>query len=104
MARDYWKECIAEYAEGCGLVLTEEQLVWMADGVAGAHENYGMAFYQPQSPLIDEVATLKRELTRERSKVVCLECRGSGVFFQQGPYHSASGRCFKCNGEGKVLG
>lgn len=46
---DYWKECIADGAEECGLTLTDEQLTELAASVALGHEHYGMAFYSPSS-------------------------------------------------------
>ncbi len=39
---DYWEECISDAADECNLVLTEEQIKYIADSVCVAHENYGM--------------------------------------------------------------
>ena len=47
---DYWCECVSLAAEECDLVLTDDQLTYIAESVRGGHENYGMAFYQPESP------------------------------------------------------
>lgn len=57
--KDYWQECVACAAEECDLTLTAEQLVYMADACDGAHENYGMAFYQP--PASDRYNQIERE-------------------------------------------
>ena len=73
---DYWKECISQAAEDCGLAMTTEQLEALADSVQGGHENYGMAFYSPPDhERLDDIekewkAKLKakdRELERYRA-------------------------------------
>lgn len=56
---DYWAECISIAADECALVLTPEQLSYLADAVSGAHENYGMAFYSP--PASDRLNEIERE-------------------------------------------
>ena len=56
---DYWKECISSAAEECSLILTDEQLSCLADGVEGGHEHYGMAFYSP--PASDRIADINRD-------------------------------------------
>src|SRR5579864_229772 len=100
---EYWRECIACAAEECDLVLTPEQVNYLAEAVQGSHENYGMAFYQPESPHKGEVQRLERELSKEKSKVPCTECAGQGRIIIQGPYHSCNSQCWKCRGDGKVL-
>lgn len=44
---EYWKECISQSAEECGLKMTDDQLECIADSVKSGHEHYGMAFYSP---------------------------------------------------------
>ena len=56
---DYWKACIAEGADSCGLSLTDEHLTELAESVMGGHENYGMAFYSP--PSIDRLNSIESE-------------------------------------------
>lgn len=56
---EYWKECISQAAEDCGLSMTSEQLESIADSVQGGHENYSMAFYSP--PSSDRYADIERE-------------------------------------------
>ena len=46
---DYWKECISQGADECGLVMTEEQLTDLSEAASSGHEHYGMAFYSPPS-------------------------------------------------------
>ena len=53
---DYWSECIWSAAEECDLKLTAEQHKCLAESVQVAHENYGMAFYQPSpSDRLDDI-------------------------------------------------
>ena len=57
--KDYWEECISCTADEIGLSLTKEQICKLAEGVAGGHENYGMAFYSP--PASDRLSTIESE-------------------------------------------
>ncbi len=100
--RDYWKECIEIAFSDAGITATDEQMESVAGDVEGAHENYGMAFYQPESPLIGELAETKRKLRVEESKVACQECNGRGRIYTAGPYHGSDSECWKCRGDGKV--
>ncbi|MFA4826581.1 MAG: hypothetical protein WC593_15640 [Methanoregula sp.] len=99
---DYWEECLAESFEEHGVVVTPEQLTSITKDVAGAFENYGMAYPTPENPLKSELSDLKRELKKEREKVVCPECKGSGQDISYGPSYTAISDCSKCKGEGKV--
>lgn len=65
---DFWKECISDSAEYCGLKLTDDQLICLAQGAEGAHENYGLAFYSP--PASDRYNEIEREW---KTKVAKLE-------------------------------
>lgn len=98
---DYWKECISEALSEQGIAATAEQIHEIAYCVEGAHENYGMAFYQPENPLIGELANAKSELKKEQDKVFCKPCNGSGRIYTQGPYHGSDSQCWKCHGHGK---
>ena len=48
------------------------------------------------------IERLKRELEIEKSKIICPECKGSGVNVPYGPAHTCISRCPKCEGVGKV--
>jgi hypothetical protein len=91
----YWQECVATAAEECGASLTKEQAEYIGGACEGAHENYGMAFHSPPAGehMRNEILELKRELSAERAKVICVPCNGKGS--------SRNGRCWKCNGEGR---
>jgi len=58
-AQAYWKECISEAAEECGLKLTQGQLDCLASGAQAGHEHYGMAFYSP--PSSDRIREIERD-------------------------------------------
>lgn len=98
---EYWKECIAQAAESCGLVMTAEQVDYMADAVQGGDENIGQAFYMPESQPDHEKKELQRKLKAEQEKQVCHECKGTGTEVIHGPHHSGISQCWKCRGEGK---
>lgn len=100
---DYWIECLESTFDEHGIEATPEQIAAVATDIEGARENMSMAFPVPESPYPGEIKRLQAEVATERSKVVCPECKGSGSYFHPGPYHSSSGACFKCHGEGKVL-
>ena len=55
----YWKECIQDAADECGLNISAEQISSIADSVRIAHENYDMAFYRP--PSTDRISVLEEE-------------------------------------------
>lgn len=57
--KDYWKECISIAADECDLILTDEQLDYLASSAEGGHENYGMAFYSP--PPSERLNDIERE-------------------------------------------
>ena len=101
----YWIQAVEAALEEAGLSATTEQIEVMADVMDGAHEMYGEAhgYEHFGNPMEDEVKRLKKELQRERKKVVCPECKGSGeevmVYL---PGRVSRSTCCKCNGEGKV--
>lgn len=100
---DYYVEGLSEAFDEHGVTATPDQIKAIAADVAGWTENIGMAFYQPADPGISEADKLRAELQKERSKVVCRICNGHGSITSHGPYHSATGSCWKCNGEGRHL-
>lgn len=99
---DYYKvlliDCFDEYKVNANY----EQVNAIAGDIAIAHENYGMTLAPVEHPMIDEIASLKKELKKERSKQVCPECKGKGGLYMSGPVHGAISQCHVCNGEGKV--
>lgn len=102
---DYWRIFAEEVPADMGLKLTPEQIDYLTDALKGAHENYGMAHGRDHipDPRAGEIKRLERELEKEKSKIHCEECDGKGTTTVHGPYHSATGTCYKCRGEGKVL-
>lgn len=98
---EYWKECISAALDEQGIVATTEQIAAIADSVAGAHECYGMAFYQAESPEPSRIKELEKSLKAEREMVGCTPCGGKGRIYSQGPYHGSDSQCWKCGGYGK---
>ena len=103
---DYWKECLSISAEECGLELTDEQLDFLADGVKGGFENYGMAhghdMIRVESEDSIELKRIKKQ--QEEHRIYLLKTK---------PCHSCNdgtakdgwGRdctCNNCNGTGRV--
>lgn len=56
---EYWRECISQALDECGLSARPDQIDALTDAVAGAHENIGQAFYSP--PSSDPLDAMKRE-------------------------------------------
>jgi len=100
---DYWKECVAEALEDAGITASDEQIDTVASWVEGAHDNYGMAFGHDciPNPVTLENERLKKEIKKERDKIICPECKGTGEYITRGPIHSAWSQCGKCRGEGR---
>lgn len=101
---DYWKECVAEAFEDAGITATKEQIDTVTSWVEGAHDNYGMSHGHDHipNPLQQEIDQLKINIKKERDKIVCRACNGSGGITTYGPIHSGHSQCYKCRGEGKV--
>lgn len=56
---DYWKECISDAADECGLSMTEDQTACLARAAELGHEYFGMAFYSP--PPGERIASIEQE-------------------------------------------
>ncbi|WP_207936441.1 hypothetical protein [Pseudomonas sp. 51_B] len=99
---DYYAEGLAEAFEEHGVTATQEQIRSIANDVAGWAENVGMAFHAPAGdPREGELSDLRKQLDRERNKVVCGVCKGTGFEHFSGPYHGSTSSCYKCNGAGR---
>lgn len=100
---DYWKECIEEAIDDSGICATSEQIKTLIEWVEGAYENYGLATGQDfiPNPCVNEIKQLKQDLEKEKNKVICEYCNGSGQIVSHGPYHSSYSTCSKCNGNGR---
>ena len=104
---DYWRECIDIAFDEFGISATEEQREEVAGAVEVGHDNYGMAFGHDvasknfKAHKEGELEELSRKLERERKKIHCKVCNGSGEEVIQGPYHVGVSRCYKCNGQGR---
>lgn len=101
---NYWHECIAEACSEAGVIASDEQVKFIAEWVAGAHENYGTAMGHDVigNPLVAENKSLVAALDAERAKRICRKCNGEGQLYFNGPHHSSAMRCDICQGEGKI--
>lgn len=99
----YFKECLESSFNEHGISATNDQILAIASDVQISHENIGLAFYTPESPLVGEVEKLKKDLEYERALVHCETCNGKGRIQSYGPYHGSNSDCFRCNGRGKYL-
>ena len=97
----FWQEVISEAASECGVTLTAEQLECFAKSAEMAHENYGLSFYEPESPYPGEIKRLEAEVKREREKIHCRICNGTGTTVTYGGTMMGTSRCWKCHGEGR---
>jgi hypothetical protein len=106
---NYWKECITIALDDLGLVLTDEQIDYLADSVEGGHENYGMAFGYDciPNPVESRTQMELRELKRKNQEhddwmnktKPCYTCSTTGTV------KDCWGRdqtCFDCYGKGRV--
>lgn len=101
---DYFLEAISEICDEEKIEITQEQKESIAIQVECAHENIGMAYYQPSASdhYGSEIKKLEDALAKERGKRVCKECNGDGRLTIRGPVHSSNSSCWKCNGAGYV--
>ena len=106
---EYWKTTILEAAQDCGLVMTDDQVDYLANAVKGSFECYGLYSGQDAIPSPSESQTkreleeLKRKIQQktewENATVPCKTCMTSGTILD------GWGRaidCPNCNGAGRV--
>lgn len=104
---DYFEEAIAEAfceADAYELYkqLTDAQKRTIDSALEGAADNVGQAFYQPENPVYAELEQTQKMLYKERNKVGCNTCRGTGrIQYMAGPW-ACDSQCDDCGGEGKI--
>ena len=104
---DYWREVIDEALACAGVVATDEQREQIAGDIEVSHENYGMAMGHDvassnlRAARERELKDAQDALERERNKVHCKVCNGTGREVTHGPYHSSDSECWKCRGQGR---
>jgi hypothetical protein len=99
---DYYYECLASSFDEHSIDATPAQLLAVSKDIALAVENVGLAFHQPESPYPREIKRLTEELAKEREKVICRTCNGTGRIVSHGPIHSSETQCHKCHGAGRI--
>jgi hypothetical protein len=60
---DYWRECMSNASDKCGLDLTPEQLDCLASAAENGHDSYGMAFYSP--PPSERINDIENEFKKK---------------------------------------
>ena len=102
---NYWEECISEAFQDAGISATKEQIEIVVSWIEGAHDNYSMAHGYDciPNPLSLENSELKLKLEKERKKVHCKDCGGTGrlVIYGVGTSRSSDSQCSTCHGEGR---
>lgn len=98
---DLWKELIAESLCEHGVKATSEQIALIASDAQGIAESISEHSFHPADPAIRELAESQAALKREKDKVICSPCKGSGSIYTAGPHHGSTSQCWKCRGEGR---
>jgi hypothetical protein len=103
---EYWRITSEDALCEAGLAATQEQIDevgWRFQRAAEVHGEYTGAYLIPD-PMREENAKLLTLLNKERSKVFCRECQGTGRLIENfGPVgRSSNSECWKCHGEGKL--
>jgi hypothetical protein len=104
---DYWKELIEEAFEDAGIVATPEQVSIVANWAESGHENYRQAMghdvasrnWHAQNET--EKEQLRKAIIREKNKVTCLTCAGTGETKSYFGTFVATSQCSKCHGDGR---
>jgi len=103
MTSTYWTEAISEIFEEHGVTATAEQMAKVASDVELLSSTAGE--YSSESvirPGDEEVTKLRTELTLEKQKVVCKECRGHGFIGDSSDPTRYESECFVCKGAGRI--
>lgn len=101
--RELYTEVVAEAVDRLGINdrLGFADIAFIGNLVAeaaGVHHDYVAPVENPDRA---EIKRLEGELQKERNKVGCLACRGTGrVEGVAGPWHTNT-PCWKCEGRGK---
>lgn len=101
---DYWLEAVGEALEVAKVKATEDQIKEVAEFMQCSYDCIGMAFGHEHipNPLKEENKKLKEQLNKEKDKVSCDKCNGTGDTIIVGVRTSISS-CYKCNGTGKIF-
>lgn len=102
--KDYWIETVASSFDEHKITATLEQISSVAADIQISHENIGLAFYEPASDGgKSEIEKLKKQLSDERSKETCNECKGKGGWNVSFGTFTSPTTCHRCQGTGRVL-
>lgn len=101
MSIELWKELIGESLDEHGVTASSDQIALIAKDAMGIAEGIREFSYQPENPMISELAASKAALKREQEKIICQTCKGAGYLISYGPHHSSESSCWKCRGDGR---
>jgi hypothetical protein len=104
---DYWKELIEEAFEEARITATPEQVSIVASWAESGREHYSQAMgydvassnWHAQNNA--EKEQLRKEVIREKNKVACKECAGTGETKSYFGTFVATSQCSKCHGDGR---
>ena len=106
MSLDYWKECISTSAEDGGIILTDSQIEWLAEGVQGSFENYSTAFgYDCIRYESDESKELKKMKAEKEKHDMYMLSTNPCPYCCDGTAMDSWGRdctCDRCDGRGRI--
>jgi len=98
----YWIEGVSSSLDEHGVDATAEQIAAIAEDMMGGASVQGEYSHQPRGHVESEADRLKRELERERRKVTCRPCGGTGTISAPlGTSHWSHSQCDRCNGTGR---
>lgn len=98
----YWIEGVASSLDEHGVAATADQIAAIADDMLGGASVQGEYSYQPRGTVESEADRLGKELRRERAKVTCRSCNGTGNITEPvGTSHWSHSQCDRCNGAGR---
>lgn len=99
---EYWIEGVASSLDEHGVTATADQIAAIADDMMGGASVEGEYSHQPRGQAESEADRLNKELRRERAKVTCRPCGGTGNISEPvGTSHWSNSQCDRCNGSGR---
>ena len=104
---DYWTEHAEIAVSDAGLTATPDQIQTIAGVIESAHEFYGqsmghdVASANLRGEREREMKALEDEIQREKDKVPCKVCNGTGETHTYGGTMMSTSQCWKCKGDGR---
>lgn len=99
---DLYCELLQDLCEEEGVTITREQAEQVSKGMLRSFEFEGEMMFNITRGGKTREQELEEELKREREKIICPECHGSGEYVSHGTCFTARGSCHRCNGERRI--